>query len=105
MDDLKNSWAEELKKAEQNLIDGWQTIIKHVVKYVINYNYHTKLFDFNLTIFKALRKKVTPPSEGNVTLICRTLDTLVGLLLQQWRQDSMVNFTKWLTSHGQVKIE
>lgn len=34
MDVLKKNWEEELGNAEQMLIDAWQSIIKHVVKYV-----------------------------------------------------------------------
>jgi hypothetical protein len=33
--ELKISWEKELATAEQLLVDGWQTIIKSVVKYVI----------------------------------------------------------------------
>lgn len=53
---------------------------------------------------KALRKKVTLPSDGNIHLICRTLDTLIGLLLQQWRQDNMTNYVTWLTSSQDIKV-
>ena len=46
---------------------------------------------------------MTLPSDGNVQLICRTLDTLIGLLLQQWRQENMTNFGLWLNNRQDVK--
>jgi hypothetical protein len=44
------------------------------------------------------------PSDGNVQLICRTLDTLIGLLLQEWRQENMTNFGLWLNNRQDVKV-
>ncbi|EFX78833.1 hypothetical protein DAPPUDRAFT_245739 [Daphnia pulex] len=82
--ELKISWEKEMATAEQLLVDGWQTIVKSVVKY-------------------ALRKKLALPSDGNVQLICRTLDTLIGLLLQEWRQENMTNFGLWLNNRQDVK--
>jgi hypothetical protein len=47
---------------------------------------------------------VALPSDGNVQLICRTLDTLIGLLLQEWRQENMTNFGLWLNNRQDVKV-
>ena len=47
---------------------------------------------------------MSPPSDGNVQLICRTLDTLIGLLLQQWRQDNMTSLAEWLITGGIVFV-
>ena len=44
------------------------------------------------------------PSDGNVQLICRALDTLIGLLLQEWRQENMTNFGLWLNNRQDVKV-
>jgi len=32
--DLSSRWQEELNKAQKQLVEGWNSIIKHVVKYV-----------------------------------------------------------------------
>jgi hypothetical protein len=36
--ELKISWEKELATAEQLLVDGWQTIVKSVVKYVTKFH-------------------------------------------------------------------
>ena len=106
--DLNSRWHFEMAKAEQQLVDGWNTIIKQIVKYV-NYSMNNfksqddTVIDCNFE-FQAQRNKVTPPSEGNVELICRTLDALIGHLLVEWRQENMNNFIDWLTERENHQV-
>ena len=49
-----------------------------------------------------LRKKGEFPIESHAANICLSVDTLVGMLLQNWCQDNITNFTSCLNGSEQV---